>query len=252
VTPLYIVSLVAIGFLSGTSNALVGGGTLFSFPVLIALGIPPVTAVTTNMAALFPGTVTSAYACYPQTKPVRATLPPRIFAVFAGGLLGAILLLLSGDALFATLVPWLLAGATILFAFSKPFVRYVLRASPDHRNPKALPAMEFFCAVYGGYFGAGIGILMLAAMALAGEHNMQSANAQRNFLVCFIQGTAVAIFIASGTVDWPVALIVMIGSITGGYSGARMLHYIPNEWLRHIITAAGAIFSVIYFLRVYG
>ena len=251
-TPLYIITLIAIGLLSGTSNALVGGGTLFSFPVLIALGIPPVTAVTTNMAALWPGTVTSAYACYAQTKSVRATLPIRIAAVFAGGLLGGILLLLSGDALFSTLVPWLLGGATILFTFSKPFVRYVLRASPDQRNPAALPVMEFFCAIYGGYFGAGIGILMLAAMALAGEHDMQSANAQRNFLVCFIQGTAVAIFIASGTIDWPVALIVMIGSVTGGYFGGRLVKYISNQWLRLLITAAGAIFSVIYFIRIYG
>ncbi len=251
-TPLYISILVGIGFLSGTSNALVGGGTLFSFPVLVWLGIPPVTTVTTNMMALWPGTVTSAIACYPQTKNVRSTLPVRIFAVSAGGVAGAILLLLSGDALFANLVPWLLGGATTLFAFYKPFVRYVLRASPDHRNVTALPIMEFFCAIYGGYFGAGIGILMLAAMALSGEHDMQSANAQRNFLVCFIQGTAVALFAFSGTVNWPVAFIVMIGSITGGYFGARVIRFIPNEWLRWLITAAGAIFSVIYFVRVYG
>lgn len=251
-TLLDIIALVAVGLLSGTSNALVGGGTLFSFPVLIALGIPPTTAVTTNMTALWPGIITSAYACYPQTKKVRHTLPPRIFAVFAGGLVGSILLLLSGDALFSMLVPWLLAGGTILFTFSKPFVRYVLRASPERRNEAALPIMEFFCAIYGGYFGAGIGILMLAAMALAGEHDMQSANAQRNFLVCFIQGTAVTLFIAAGTVDWPVALIVMVGSVTGGYLGGRVAKFIPNEWLRRLIIAAGAVFSVIYFVRIYG
>ena len=251
-TPLHIAILIAIGFFSGTSNALVGGGTLFSFPVLVALGIPPLTAVTTNMTALWPGTVTSAWACFAQTKSVRAGLPGRVFAVLAGGFVGAVLLLASGNALFAQLVPWLLGGATILFAFSKPFVRYVLRASPDHRNLTALPIMEFVCAIYGGYFGAGIGILMLAAMALSGEHDMQSANAQRNFLVCFIQGTAVAIFIAFGTVDWPVALTVMVGSISGGYFGARMIKYIPNEWLRWLITLAGATFSVIYFVRIYG
>ena len=181
-----ILALIGVGILSGTSNALVGGGTLFSFPVLVALGIPPVTAVTTNMAALLPGTMTSAYACLSELKRVRASLPLRVVAVLAGGLTGAGLLLLSGEALFAVLVPWLLAAGTILFTFSKQIVRLVVR-SRDAHLAKALPGMEFVCAIYGGYFGAGIGILMQAAMALAGEQDMRSANSQRNFLVCFIQ-----------------------------------------------------------------
>jgi uncharacterized membrane protein YfcA len=252
VTPLYFLTLVAVGFLSGTSNALVGGGTLFSFPVLVALGLPPVTAVTTNMTALWPGLITSAYAYLPELKRARATLPMRVLAVFLGGLVGAILLLLSGDALFSTLVPWLLAGGTLLFTFSKQIVKFVLRSASAHHAAAALPFMEFFCAIYGGYFGAGIGILMLAAMALAGEHDMQSANAQRNFLVCFINATAVTLFIVLGRVNWIVAVIVMLGSISGGYVGARVARFIPNQWLKLLITAAGATFSIIYFVKVYG
>jgi hypothetical protein len=252
VTPVEIVILIAIGFTAGVSNALVGGGTLFSFPVLLAVGMPPVAAITTNMTALWPGLVTSAYAYLPELKRVREYLSLRVVVTFCGGMVGGLLLLASGDALFSALVPWLLATGTVLFAFSRPIVRHVLHVSHERRNIALLLVLEFFCAIYGGYFGAGIGILLLAALALAGEHDMQSANAQRNFLVCFINVIAIGLFISAGTVDWTVALIVMAGSIAGGYSGARLAKHIPNQWLRHLITAAGAIFSVIYFIRLYG
>ena len=97
-----------------------------------------------------------------------------------------------------------------------------------------------------------IGILMLAAMALAGEHDMQSANAQRNFLVCFINGVAAILFACLGVVRWPVALVMMVGAMTGGYCGGYLARLIPSEWLRHVITACGAGFSLYYFYRAYG
>jgi uncharacterized membrane protein YfcA len=252
VTPLYFALLVATGFLAGTSNALVGGGTLFSFPILIAVGMPPVAAITTNMTALWPGLITSAYAYLPELKRARVALRPRVAAVFAGGLTGAVLLLLSGDSLFSTLVPWLLAGGTILFTFSRTIVKYVVQSPHENHGLGLLLVMEFLCAIYGGYFGAGIGILLLAAMALAGEQDMQSANAQRNFLVCFINGVAVVIFNLTGHVDWLVAPILMIGSVIGGYVGARVAKHIPGAWLRVLITLAGATFAVIGFIKVYG
>ncbi len=251
-TSFNIALLIATGFLAGTSNALVGGGTLFSFPILLAVGMPPVAAVTTNMTALWPGLITSAYAYLPEVRRAREGLPARVVVAFTGGLIGAVLLLASGDALFSTLVPWLLAGGTILFTFAKPLVKFVVQTAPERRVLGPLLVMEFFCAIYGGYFTAGIGILLLAAMALAGEHDMQSANAQRNFLVCFITGTAIVIFVAMGKVDWFVAPILMVGSITGGYIGARIGKHIPGEWLRRLITVAGATFAVVAFIKVYG
>src|SRR5258706_16264883 len=251
VPPFEILFLILIGFLAGTSNALVGGGTLFTFPVLLAAGLPPVIANTTTTVALVPGTFTSAYAYLPELQRVRARLPARIGVAIAGGLMGAVLLLVSGNALFFYLVPWLLAAATILFTFSRQIVRRVTEG-PHRKNELQLLTMEFVSAVYGGYFGAAIGILLLASMALAGEQNMQSANAQRNFLVCFINGVAALLFIFAGAVDWAVALIVMIGSIAGGYVGARAAGSIPEHRLRRIVTAAGAIFSVYYFVKAYG
>jgi len=252
VTLLEIVPLVFVGFLAGTSNALVGGGTLFTFPVLLAAGLPPVVANATTTVALVPGTFTSAYAYLPELSRVRETLPLRIAAAAAGGLAGAVLLLVSGNDIFFYLVPWLLALATILFAFSRQIVRRVRQAAHGKRGERQLLAMEFVSAIYGGYFGAAVGILLLASMSLAGERDMQSANAQRNFLVCFINGVAALLFIVTGTVDWTVALIVMAGSIAGGYFGARVARRIPNAWLRLIVTAAGAIFSVYYFVEAYG
>jgi uncharacterized membrane protein YfcA len=252
VTPAEIALLVTIGFLAGISNALVGGGTLFSFPVLLAAGLPPIIANTTAKIALVPGAATSAYAYLPELKGVRETLPLRIAVAVAGGLVGAVLLLVSGNAVFFYFVPWLLTFATLLFTFARPLVRRMRQAAHGRRSERQLLATEFVCAIYGGYFGAAIGIFMLASMALAGEHNTQSANAQRNFLVCFNGGVAALLFVATGAVVWPVALAVMVGSVAGGYAGARMTQLIPGEWLRHIITAAGAIFSVYYFIEAYG
>jgi uncharacterized membrane protein YfcA len=251
VSPAEIALLVTIGFLAGTSNALVGGGTLFTFPVLLSAGLSPVIANTTTTVALIPGTFTSAYAYLPEIRRVRENLGSRIAAAGAGGSAGALLLLVSGNDVFFYLVPWLLAVATFLFTFARQIVKRVTEER-HRKNELRLLSMEFASAVYGGYFGAGIGILLMTSMALAGEQNIQSANAQRNFLVCFINGAATVLFIGAGAVNWSVAVIVMVGSICGGYFGARVAKRMPNAWLRNIITAAGAIFTVYYFVRVYG
>jgi hypothetical protein len=252
-TPFDIAILIGIGFLAGFSNAVVGGGTLFTFPAILAVGLSPVVANATTTVALWPGTVTSARAQLGELKRSSHALPPRVIGATLGGLIGALLLLASGDTLFFQLVPWLLASATVLFTFARQIVKRVARIGVlTHGNSAALVSMEFVCAIYGGYFGAAIGILLLASMALAGEHDMRSANAQRNYLVCFINGVAALIFIVMGVVDWPVALIVMAGSVAGGYVGGRFARSMPSRLLRHLVTAAGVIFSVVYFIRAYG
>ena len=241
--------LIAVGFFAGVCNAVVGGGTLFTFPVLIAAGIPPVLANTTTTVALLPGTMTSALAWLPQLRPLRLTA--RIVTASVGGLLGAALLLWSGNTVFFYVVPWLLAAATILFTFSRWIVRRAKSASQRASHWRLL-AMEFASAIYGGYFGAAIGILLIASMAIAGQEDMQSVNAQRNFLVVFINGIAAVLFILRGTVDWPVAFILMGGAILGGYCGARLARHLPNLLMRRVVTAAGAFFSLYYFVKAYG
>src|SRR6185503_435431 len=252
VTPFDIVILITIGFTAGVSNAVVGGGTLFTFPVILSVGFAPVIANATTTVALWPGTMTAARAQVQELKRTRTSLTPRVIGATLGGVIGALLLLASGDELFFKLVPWLLAVATALFTFSRPIVRRIAKVSGSNRsNQPALITMEFVASIYGGYFGAAIGILLLASMALAGEHDMQRANAQRNFLVCFINGIATLLFNITGHVDWLVAPILMVGSIVGGYVGARLTKHIPNAWLRRLITLAGAAFAVFDFVKVY-
>jgi uncharacterized protein len=234
-----------------TCNAVVGGGTLFTFPVLIAAGLSPIIANTTTTVALLPGTITSAFSYLPQLANVQKHLGSRVLIALAGGLAGAALLLWSGNTVFFYVVPWLLAAATLIFTFSRRIVTTVREVSAPRRQWRLL-AMEFGSAVYGGYFGAGIGILLIAAMAIAGQEDMQSINGQRNFLVVFINGIAALVFVVRGTVDWQVGFAVMAGAIAGGYLGARLAKHLPNTWLRRIVTAAGAFFSLYYFVQAYG
>ncbi len=247
-----IVLLAGIGFLAGACNAVVGGGTLFTFPVLLALGLPPVTANASNTVALWPGNIGAVQAYLPEIKSRLGGMRVRIAVVSLGGLIGGLLLLVSGNAVFFKAVPWLLSVATLLFTFSRPLVRKVFAASPHAKRTKLLLSLEFFSAVYGGYFGAAVGIILMSAMALGGEHDTHLANAQRNFLVCFINGVAAILFMCMGIVRWNVALTMMAGAIIGGYCGGYIARLIPSEILRHIITAAGASFAVYYFYRAYG
>ncbi len=242
--------LVGVGLLSGGINAVVGGGTFFSFPVLLAFGLPPVIANATSTVALWPASAMAARAYLPELKRVREVLLLRAVVAFVGGTVGAFLLLASGNALFFSLVPWLLAGATLLFAFAKPLVRQVAKFS-RRANAALMLGLQFLFAIYGGYFGAGVGILFMAALALGGESNAQIANAQKNLLATCINGAAVAIFVARSAVNWPVAIAVMAGAIVGGYCGARAARSIPADWLRVIVIIVGCVLSAIYFRTVY-
>src|SRR5438477_3725611 len=163
--------LVAVGLFAGICNAVVGGGTLFTFPVLIAAGLSPIIANTTTTVALLPGTITSAFACLPQLATVREHLASRVFVALAGGFAGAALLLWSGNTVFFYVVPWLLGAATLLFTFSRRLVA-TARETSQPRGAWQLLTMEFGSAVYGGYFGAAIGILLIASMAIGGQDDM--------------------------------------------------------------------------------
>jgi uncharacterized membrane protein YfcA len=243
--------LAVAGAVGGVCNAVVGGGTFFTFPVLLALGVPPIAANATNTVALWPASVTAARAYLPELRRAKG-LVVRSSVAFVGGLVGAFLLLASGDSLFYKLVPWLLAIATILFAFSKPIVRTVRIWAHGEAHPTLLLAGEFIFALYGGYFGAGLGILLMAVMALGGEEDMQLANAQKNLLAAFINGAASAFFVLAGSVLWGYVLAQLCGALLGGFFGAKLARRIPNDWLRAIVIVVATAMTLIYFYRVYG
>lgn len=245
-----ILLLAAMGFLGGGINALVGGGTFFTFPVLLALGIPPIAANATNTVALWPGIVMSTRAYIRELHSVREKLPARCAVAVVGGAIGAVMLLASGNELFFSLVPWLLGAATLLFAYSGAIVRQVSKLNTG-TNAVFMLGLELAFAVYGGYFGAGVGILLMAALAVTGETDPQIANAQKNLLSALINGTAVIIFIVQGAVIWPYALCVMVGAIPGGYFGSRVARAMPKKWLRICIISVGTLLTAVYFQRVY-
>lgn len=247
----HLAILFGIGAFSGSINAVVGGGTFFSFPVLLALGLPPVAANATNTVALWPASATAAGAYRAELRLVRDRLLFRSLAAVMGGIIGALLLLASGDALFYRLVPFLLAGATLLFAFSR-FVVQRLSHLSRRANAALTLGLALLFSIYGGYFGAGVGILLMAALALGGEQDPQVANAQKNLFGALINGAAIVIFVLRGTVVWNVALTVMVGAICGGYFGARAARLIPATWLRICVIVVGSVLSVIYFRDAYG
>jgi uncharacterized membrane protein YfcA len=242
--------LAAMGFLGGVINALVGGGTFFTFPILLAFGLPPIVANATNTVALWPGIAMSARAYILELRAVREKLPARCAVAIVGGAIGAILLLASGNEFFNVLIPWLIGIATLLFAFSNGIVRQISKFGTG-TNAALVPGLGLVFAVYGGYFGAGVGILLMAALTLAGESNTQIANAQKNFLSSLINGMAVIIFVVQGAVIWSYALVVMAGAIPGGYFGARAARVLPKKWLRICVISVGTALTIIYFQRVY-
>ena len=245
-----ILLLFAVGMFCGGLNAIVGGGTLICFPVLLGLGLPPIAANATNTIGLWPASLAAAHTYLPELKTVRAKLLPRGIVAVAGGTVGALALIASGDALFFQLVPWLISIATLLFGFSRVIVQQLTKLGAQAGAVLVL-SLEFLFAIYGGYFGAGIGVLLMAALALAGERDPQIANAQKNLLGGLINGAAVVVFVWQGAVVWGVAIAVAAGAVVGGHFGGRVARIIPAAWLRIGVLAAGATLAIVYFQRAY-
>ena len=246
--------LIIAGFAAGGMNALAGGGTFFSFPALLAIGLPPVTANATNAVALWPASLAGAWAARTSLRPLGRYLVPLLLAGLAGGLLGGILLLVSGDDVFSLLIPWLLLLATALFAASPLLSRWLAsrrkEASevPPH-GPLSLAA-HGLVSIYGGYFGAGMGILQLAAFSIEG-HALVRANALKNLISAVIYSVATATFIVAGRVSWYELAILLVGTTLGGYAGGALSQKLPASWLRLFVILVGASKTLYYFWTTY-
>ena len=253
--PLFdILLLIAAGFAAGGMNALAGGGTFFSFPALLATGLAPVTANATNAVALWPASLAAAWAARSALRPLGRYLVPLLLAGLAGSLLGGLLLLASGDDVFSLLIPWLLLLATVLFAASPWLSRWLAarrkesNAIPPH-GPASLTA-HALVSIYGGYFGAGMGILQLAAFSIEG-HLLVRANALKNLISAVIYSVATATFIIAGRVSGYELAILLIGTTLGGYAGGALSKKLPAVWLRRFVIAVGASMTLYYFGAVY-
>ncbi|MTZ13019.1 TSUP family transporter [Pseudomonas sp. JL972] len=250
---LEILLLIAAGFAAGGMNALAGGGTFFSFPALLAIGLPPVTANATNAVALWPASLAGAWAARASLRPLGRYLLPLLLAGLAGGLLGGLLLLAGGDDVFSLLIPWLLLAATALFAASPRLSRWLAArrkesAVPPH-SPLSLGAHSLV-SIYGGYFGAGMGILQLAAFSIEG-HALVRANALKNLISAVIYSVASLTFIFAGRVSWFELLILLGGATLGGYAGGALSQKLPASWLRALVILVGSGMTLYYFWATY-
>ena len=246
-------------------NSIAGGGTLLTFPALIALGVPPLTANATSTVALWPGAIGSMWG---YRDVLRGAAPwARGFAIpsLLGGAVGAYLLLRTTEARFAALVPWLVLGATFLFMLQRPVMRWLrsrdtagvrtARAPQDdtaitsRRPTMVILIYQFLVAVYGGYFGAGVGILMLAALGFLGLSNIHRMNGLKNWGGVCMNAVAAAMFAFTNLVNWPVALAMAAGAISGGYLGSRSAQRVPQELVRGAVVVIGLVSGVLLYVN---
>ena len=235
-------------------NSVAGGGTLVTFPALIFVGLPSIAANATSTVALLPGTLGSAAGYRNNVRTVRHWL--RLFGPVSllGGLIGGILLVRTPTNVFDALVPFLILFATILFMAQSIFNRFIgVSSESSHARSAAWKpgaiVFQFAVALYGGYFGAGIGILMLASLGLLGFENVHEMNTLKVILGFLINVVAAIYFIASGLISWPDAGIMAVGTIAGGYTGAHVAQRIPQAHVRRVISAIGLIISAVMFYK---
>src|SRR5262249_19147504 len=241
--------MLAAAFLAGVMNSIAGGGTLITFPLLIWLGLDPKVANATGTVALWPG-VFSAMFGFRREMDDSSLIVMRlgVTSVIGGGL-GAWLLIATPAPTFARLVPFLILFATILFMMQGTVNRWLRLPVPDVDPNRAwwtgAIIFQFFSSAYGGYFGAGNGILMLAAMGLLGFHDLHRANGIKNFLGICINSVAILSFGISHLVVWPRALLMAVGAVTGGYLSARTARRSEQRLVRRVIVAIGLAITLV-------
>jgi uncharacterized membrane protein YfcA len=242
-SPLQAAAVFTAAAAAGAVNAVAGGGTLITFPALLAVGLGPVTANATSTVGLVPGSFGGTLGYRRELAGLGRTVLWLTLPSLVGGAFGAGLLLLTPPGVFARLVPFLILGATALFFFQDPIRRRLTRPGrPQSRL--AVVVGQLAIAVYGGYFGAGIGILMLATLSLLDLGSIHRANAIKTLAAGLINGIAAGIFVATGNVVWTAAVIMIAGSTLGGFAGAGLARRIGERAVRGIVIAVGVIAAV--------
>jgi uncharacterized membrane protein YfcA len=235
------------GFFSGAINAIAGGGTFLTFGVLTLAGLPAVTANATSSIIQFPGYITSTLAYFKDLGNIWKSAVALGIVSLIGALLGALFLVWISDNTFKSLVPWLLLAATLVFA-AGPWLKPKNTGERHNATPFGL-AVQAVTAFYGGFFGAGMGIMMLASLGLATGGDYHRLNALKNFLSILIAAVAIIVFSTAGAVSWLHALIMVPAVAVGGYVGVQTAKRAPQQVLRWIVVAAGFGLSVYYFVK---
>jgi uncharacterized protein len=233
----------------GAMNSVAGGGSFVAFPALLFAGVPPIPANATNTIALWPGAIASVVAYRREIAEVKRELLPLALAALAGGLAGSLLLLRTKESTFTLLIPWLLLFATVLFTFGGTVSRKLTRGA---RAPFAVVVIaQLAISVYGGYFGGGMGIMMLAVLTLLGMTHIHRMNALKNALGTLINGVAVVAFVIAGAVRWAPGVFMIIGGITGGYSGAAIARRVNPKYVRWLVMGVAWTMTAYFFVKTY-
>ena len=244
--------LFGAGVAAGVLNAVAGGATFFTFPALILSGLSPLMANATNFIALVPSNFAALPAFRTELKALGRELVAPIATGALGGLIGALALVYLGGDLFASAVPYLMGFATILFA-AAPYIRRAVERqsnSPSKRGSICPLLLLFVFSAYGGYFGAGLGQIILAALVLSGYDDFHVTNALKNGVIAAISLLAVAVYGFSGAVSLPHAVIMMIGATVGGYLGGAVSKRVPQNALRIGVIVFGALLTVYYLFSI--
>jgi hypothetical protein len=248
-------------FTAGAINSIAGGGTLVSFPALLGVGLTGQQANVTSTLALWPGSIGGFYGHRADLAGTRAFAMRLVPPSLAGALVGAGLLLATPHALFDHLIPWLILTATLLMAANEPISRFIQGVHGRERTAAwwtGAIAFQFLVGIYGGYFGAGIGILMLAALSLLGLQDIHQMNGLKNFLAISINGIAILAFLAfelvfhPGNIVWWMALMMAVTACLGALFGSHMAHRVGRRAVRMVVIGVGFVLTAWYFYKMHG
>lgn len=237
-------------------NSIAGGGTFITFPALLFAGVPPISANATNTFASCSGYISGTYALRHDLRANRKEIPRYILISLVGGIIGAWLLLQTPEKLFREAIPWLLLFATFLFIFGTRLNCWLGQLASTHRYASSLGGMLLLLlllgiCIYGGFFNAGLGIISLSYLALAGYTNINTMNGLKLLVSSCVSLIAIALFIYHGVIAWYEGSIVLIGTLTGGYIAAHLSRNIPQQYVRNFVILVSALITAYFFQEVY-
>lgn len=241
--------LAGAGLVGGAANAMAGGATLITFPAMMAAGLPAIVANASNAVAVSFGNLMGAWAEREKLPRIDSRLIGAMVAAMFGGLLGGILLLATPERLFVLVVPALIGLATLVFAFAKPIQTFVTSRldAGDSASLRALLVVP--ASAYGGYFGAGLGVILMAVLSATSPWDLRSANAVKNVLSVLTNAAAIVYFVFSNVISWPETVVMLVAALAGGYAGGRLLKILPSQKVRQTIIIIGSLMTVFYAWR---
>src|SRR5579862_914166 len=250
----FAVFLFLASIVGGALNAVAGGGSFVAFPALLFTGVPPIPANATNTLALWTGAAASGGAYRNRLDVPMRVLLPLLVTSLIGGIAGAVLLLRTPAHTFMKVLPWLMLAATLLFLFGKKLAGHRASSVGHGATTSAIvwaSVFELGVAVYGGYFGGGIGIVNLAMLAAAGMTDIHAMNALKSILGVAINGVAALVFVVKRAIFWPQAMVMIAGALVGGYFGAHYAQKLPQSWIRGFVIVVGAGMTIYFFAKAY-